>query len=182
MRIRVLIGGAVVAVAYFVASSLPAFSADNGTINAQVTPAAPCITLDKTSLNFGTAPFSPQQGVSSFQVPGSVTSCTGTAQKLYGRGTDAKNAAASVTWTLDDSGQLPCNLANNQYQLSAGDSGGTNNWGVYLSTANKQLLGTGGMLAANTTRTIDSGLRMPCAGSDGAGQAMSWQYIYTATF
>lgn len=173
-RTLALAGGLAIAAAYFALSALPALSADTGTVNAQVTVATACITLDKTLLDFGSLSFSqPNQGGTS--QPLTVTNC-GSAAKLFGRGTDAKNGAGTITWTLVDGD--PCTVGINHYASSLG--GSTPSWGVLLSTADKQLLGNS-LLGSGSAATMGNGLLMPCTGSSGSGQIMSWQIVFTAT-
>jgi hypothetical protein len=170
-------GGLATVLAVFFTTSLPAFSDANGAVTATVTPLVACLTLDKTSIDFGTLPFSPTGGVTNRGTDVTATNCGGTAEQIYGRGTDAANSGGSVTWTLDSSGALPCTLGTNKFQLA--ETAADNSWGIYLSKADQQL--GSGSLGGGATATYRNGMRMPCTGSGGAGQTMSWQYIYTAT-
>lgn len=183
-RLLAIAVGLTIAAAYFTLSALPAFSADNGTVNAQVTVqgAVTCITLSTTSLDYGPVPFSqPSAGAENRVLFMNVNNC-GDAAKLFGSGTDAKNGAGSeaITWTLDDNVTThPCTLGVNRYSYVLND-GPAATWGVGLSTANKQLLGNS-LLGSGAAATIYNLLKMPCAGSDGSGLTMSWQIVYTAT-
>jgi hypothetical protein len=179
-RFGVLFAGIVTAVGVFSATSTPAFSADSGSVSATVTPSAPaCITLDKAAINFPSFPFSTSGRVST-NPPGSfyqvtVSNCGSADINVFGKGTDATNSGQTVTWTLDNSFSEPCAIGLNKFQLSVSSANG--GWGKLLSTTDQSLVALGAGQAATIAHT----LRMPCTGSGGAGQAMSWQFIYTAT-
>lgn len=181
-RSVVLFAGVVTAVAVFSATSTPAFSADNGTIDATVTPATTaCLTVNPSSHDFGAKPFMQPGGVASNgDVLFTVTNCGTALQKLYGRGTDAHNAANSVTWTLQQGN--PCGAGPNNYRLlldHAPEDAAWSGFAVLLTKTDQQLLGGGGLPGTASIR-INATVQMPCAGSGGAGQAMSFQYVITA--
>jgi hypothetical protein len=173
----------------FSATSTPAFSADNGSVSASVTPAAgaACITLDKTSINFGSLPLS-QSGAVSTNSPGPnanvlVSNCGDADSKLFGRATNATNQAqATVTWTLDNSTSEPCAIGANKFQLRVSDATGSTGGYSKMLSQTDQLLGPANyLLGPGRSTSIAHEVRMPCTGSGGVSQAMSWQYIYTAT-
>ena len=171
--------GSLFAAALFLASSMPAFSAGSGTVTASVTPTnAACITLDKTSLDFGPVQFSTPETLQGATRNVAVTNCGTSAASLFARGSDASNANGSVSWTLDGSGSDPCNASTplNLFMLSVNQP--ASNSGVFLTKLDQQLAGTVG---AGAAFTVMNHLFMPCTGSGGAGGAMAWQIVYTAT-
>jgi hypothetical protein len=181
---RLLIsGGLTVAIVYLVASALPAFGADNGTVSASVTAGAACITLSQTApVDFGTKDFSTSAGNSAAgQAAGSITNCATQTESILAKGTDASNGA--TTWSLVDATGLPtpvnpCDLASpntNKYFLSTFPGALST---VLLSTTNKAFHS----LAAGASSSLTVAVVMPCTGSSGAGQTLNFSYVYTATF
>jgi hypothetical protein len=162
----------------FLASALPAFSADSGTVDARVTVQTACITLDQTSLDYGPQSFVQPGWIVNSNMQFDVTNC-GSAAKLFGRGTDATNVSGSVTWTLDDSVEHQCTPGVNHYKFGL-DGLQPVVWGVKVSKVDKQLLGNS-LLAPGSAVDVSHRLFMPCTGSAGGGQTMSWQIVYTAT-
>jgi hypothetical protein len=168
----VVLTGFAVAVSYFAMSSLPAFSADAGTVTATVTVAGPCITVPTTTIDFKSLGFSgattPVAGVETL----GYTSCSAAAQKVFARGTDA--TGTSATWTLA-AFAYPCLGGVNKFVLNlyAGGSLHTTLSGTdqEIETVAAGLPGSVNMLQ----------LIMPCQGSSGGGQTMSFQVHFTAT-
>lgn len=181
--------GLAVATAYFVLSALPALGADSGTVNAQVTVASPCLTLDVTSINFGTGSFSqPSQAMTQLQNHQlNVSSCGTTSQGLFARGTDATASDGSdATWALIGSAQSDlCTQGLNKYFLSNYLWNGSSQVAsVGITPVNRQFVdqtSAGYRLAAGGSLRIDQLLFMPCTGSAGAGKTMNFQLTYTAT-
>lgn len=165
-----------IATCCFVASAVPVFSADSGTVAASVTAATPCITVTPASVTFGTAGFSNSSTATVVDSSGtmSFTNCGSAKQRIYGRGTNATGSGA--TWTLMTAGSPanPCTVGPNSYQ-QATFRGSTE---VILTDTNTNLIDLDG--GANFT--VDGRIRMPCAGSSGAGTSMSFSFVYTATF
>jgi hypothetical protein len=174
-------GAAATAAAFFFASVLPASSADSGTVQAKVTVASPCLTITGAitsmgSLDFGTLPFSTTSGNSGKGVgAGRVENCAATAENFSVRGTNA--VGTDATWTLvDPRPNNVCSAGINKYLVTPTKSPvATGNVG--LSLADQLLVN----VPASQWVDLSVGLSMPCSGSDGAGQNMSFQIIYTAS-
>ena len=167
--------------------NIPASGADSATVDATVTPAAPCLTVAVSSATFGTKAFSTSAGTSVALTPNyGYTNCSSIAEKVLARGTSAQNAAGTATWTLDDTAlgsASTCTLGQNKYQMKNVDifppGSGSNQGEILLSTTPKVL---NGAVAAGQARQISPQLHMPCSGSGGAGEEMNLQMLYTATF
>lgn len=100
----------------------------------------------------------------------SYTNCSGTAERILVRGTNATSSTSSTTWSLTSD---LCPTLNQFKYGVGGDAGGfaiSNDDGVLDPSAPSTEVGV------NTTLT------MPCVGSDGAGETMTWSVIFTATF
>ena len=173
MRSRSILAAAV-ATTLWAAATAPVFATDNGTVDAQVTVATPCITVSPQSLDFGTLPFSTAAGTSTQAMPVEISNCGAGPEQLYGRGTDASLGGATV-WSLV-SDQTPCAAGVNTFNLIFLSSTPPN---TYASTTDQLLetVGSGGV-ANNGAVSI----AMPCVGSDGAAQTLSFQILFTATF
>lgn len=161
-------------------SAIPALAADSGAVDAQVTVATPCITITNpvgSAIDFGTLPFSHDFTTSSANRAVSYTNCSSADQRVFGKGTDASGPTA--TWQLVAFNA--CNSGPNSYSIDAlapnefgGD--GTVAW---LTTVDQELE----TVAAGSPGSIDNlMLAMPCVGSDGVGETMTFQVIFTATF
>jgi hypothetical protein len=167
----VVLAGSAVAVSYFAMSSLPAFSADAGTVNATVTVAGPCLTVPTTTIDFKSLRFSsPTSNVTGAETVG-YTSCSAAAQKVFARGTDA--TGTSATWTLT-SYSTPCADAVNKYGVELHVAGQR----VTLRATDQEIETLAPGLPGATTMLE---LTMPCQGSTGGGQTMSFQVHFTAT-
>jgi hypothetical protein len=184
-KITSTIAGLAVAASYFVLSGLPAFGADSGTVNAKVAVASPCVTVGPgTGVDFGTLEFAstPQQ-VQGNQGNGTstVSNCSPSGENIFVRGTNAAGASGA-SWSLVARTQPvgTCDLGTNKYVLkvNAYDSTWTTLFGGVDATPTSQALFQSG---AGATANIDYDLWMPCSGSGGAGETMSFQIIYTAT-
>jgi len=182
MTLRYLALGAF-ALTALAASAVPAFSADNGTVNAKVTVAAPCLTVSLTAgatqLDFGTTPFG---GGSSYSNGISLTNCASAAENISARGTNATSTTSTASWTLQDSPRT-CPSTPNVYVLAtqAWNSDGTLTLGpgsaTFLSTSDKPLVSG----LSPGSRPVFTSISVPCPGSAGAGETMSFQFIYTAS-
>jgi hypothetical protein len=169
--IRLIAVSAIAALA-FAASAIPAFGDGSGTVSATVTAAAPCITVSNTSLDFGALPFSTPDAVSTKRLPegaSNVASCSAQSERLFVHGTDATGPSAS--WTLAGASAGPCIVGPNKYGLSLRFNFEVVPSDVQFAT-----------LPAGQSTSPEFGLTMPCTGSDGAGQTLSFQYVFTATF
>ena len=177
-------------------SALPAFGADSGTVNMTITVASSCITLQSTTLSFPALPFSvpdpssSRSGVASAGGSfGNITNCGGQTEKLYAHGTDAAGAGSSTAhWSLIGpaafpASKNPCALSpsTDRYEVTATTSDPTTaaaRGSVDLGSADQLLDTLGGGAAADGAAQI----WMPCSGSSGGGETMSFQVIYTASF
>jgi hypothetical protein len=167
----VVLAGSAVAVSYFAMSSLPAFSADAGTVTATVTVAGPCITVPTTTIDFRSLRFSsPTANVTGAETLG-YTSCSAAAEKVFARGTDA--TGTSATWTLTTYSS-PCADAVNKYGLDLHAAGLR-----HPLTGTDQEIETVAAGVPGTSTLLE--LTMPCQGSTGGGQIMSFQVHFTAT-
>jgi hypothetical protein len=150
----------------------PAMAADTGQIAAEVTPAAPCVTVGD-NLNYGVAPFSTLAAAVSRNASTSFTNCSVQAEQIFVRGTEATSASSDATWGL--TGALPCQIDTDFYALGVAD-GST---GLNLSTTDQRLSSS---MAAETTKTLTTTFNMPCSGSAGMGEKMTFSIIITASF
>lgn len=180
MRRLTLISGLAVTAASFALSALPALSAESGTVNAKVTVASPCLKVSfvggLTSIDWGTQPFSTPSGSSGGgQGVGTVDNCASSAENFSVKGTDA--TATDATWTLVDPrpGNV-CTAGVNKYMVTA-EKSPIASGNVALSLANQLLVNVG----AGQSVDLHPYLYMPCSGSDGAGKAMTFQIVYTAS-
>jgi hypothetical protein len=169
------------AVAFAVATpalaTSPALGAEDGTVHATVTVGAPCITLPTTSVEFGTLTFSTPDTWSFKETPPmSVINCSGIPVDLLVRGTDATSATSAATWNLYGDGSGSCSQGPNAYGVGHvhGD------YGYDHLTNLDQAAATG--VPSGGRHSYRLTLLMPCTGSDGAGETMSFQAIFTATF
>lgn len=166
-----LVAGFLVACA-IAASAAPAFGDSEGTVSAQVTVAAPCIQVSPGQLDFGTLGFS--QSATSPQAatrPLDLSNCGGSSQNIFARGTNA-TSTGGTNWTLEPNQPDLCSTLDRfgqriittvaSYPLSLQDT----------SVAS---------LSGGQTSSVDAALVMPCVGSSGAGEVMTFSYVFTAT-
>ncbi len=156
-------------------SAIPVLAADSGTVDAQVTVATPCIIVSPTTVDFGTLPFTTLaiQGYGARSIQ--LQNCGTGPEQMYVRGTDATFGSSTV-WTLVAAD--PCSGGLNEYFLRARDNSNTGPF-VGLTTTD-QVLET--VSAGSNALTNEIQLVMPCTGSDGVGQTVTFQAIFTATF
>lgn len=156
-------------------SPITALAADSGTVDAQVTVATPCIIVSPTAVDFGTLSFTTLavQGYSQRSIQ--LQNCGTSPEQVYVRGTDA-TLGGSTVWSLVAAD--PCSGGLNEYFLRARDNSNTGPF-VGLTTTD-QALET--VSAGSNALTNELQLVMPCTGSDGAGQTVTFQAIFTATF
>jgi hypothetical protein len=187
----------------FALSAVPALANESGTVDAQVAVAAPCITLDKTSVDFGTAAFTTGSGAGANIKPPhpwpAFTNCSQSAEYVAMRGTSATGAGAS--WSLNGLAGNPCTPGINVYaaDLTGYDGTGYQGSGGYpvarsqygsggLKTQNKLFYDPGPapnkplLFTAGQRTSLGIDLWMPCSGSDGAGQTMTFDIVLTASF
>jgi type 1 fimbria pilin len=147
----------------------PAFGDDEGTVSAQVTVAAPCIQITPTQVDFGSLGFSSSSAnpVSASR-PLSATNCGATADLLV-HGSNAVSATGA-TWALQPDGQV-CPTPNNYVQRV-----GSGAVSIPLDTQDRNLR----QLAGGETADVNALVLMPCVGSSGSGEAMTFSYVFTA--
>lgn len=176
------------AVTALLAPALPAFGADNGTVNAKVTVAAPCLTVSftnpsVTALDFGTAPFQSSPAASrSLSNFFSVANCGASAENVSARGTNAVSATSTASWALEGTPLTSrCSTQGpNTYYLTTELTNPTNTgWlpTTFLSTSDQTVASA----VSPGSRPVTVSLAMPCPGSAGAGETMNFQFIYTAS-
>jgi hypothetical protein len=98
-----------------------------------------------------------------------VTNC-GAAATLLGRGSNA-TSTGGTTWAPAFDGESLCPSPNNYVQRV--DTGATS---IPLSNQSKLLRQLAGSVAASLNAIVV----MPCVGSGGAGQVMTFSYVFTA--
>ena len=159
-------------IALWATSASPILASDNGTVDATVTVATPCISILTPTIDFGTLPFSAQDIDGTGQYSVSYENCGATTERIWAAGTDA--TGTSATWNLIDYLTTACDQPLNTYRIQvARDSISAN------LTETAQALE---LLASSTGSYVGTTLFMPCSGSDGVGQVMSFQILFTATF
>ena len=164
-----LVTGVLVACA-IAASATPAFGDSGGTVSAQVTVAAPCIQVAPPSLDFGALGFSTAAlEANSPLLDVTATNCGTARQSLLARGTNAAGSGGS-SWTLV--GFNLCDAPNRFGQILL-----RNAQQFDLTTVD---LAIGTPLGATEVAAMRAGMIMPCAGSNGAGEVMTFSYLFTA--
>jgi hypothetical protein len=164
--------------ALLAASATPVFGDDTGAVAAHVTVATPCLLIQgPTSLDFGTATFSTPGAASGNALyknadeGSTLVNCTDAGESVFARATDATGGAS---WSLQPNLTNPCTAGPDKFSAMSGD----NMFSKFLSTANSTFT----TLTGGENRPLSFAMYMPCQGSSGAGQTMSFAYIYTVTF
>jgi hypothetical protein len=181
---RYLIGALALA-AIASGAAAPAFSADSGTVAVSITaqaPAGACLTVTPGSVNFGTLPYSTNNGAGLKEGDTDITVnfCgTATGQNLLGSTTPASSPGGSWTPLAYDGTIHPC-PALNQYYLSI--FGFTSLALEMAETPAPVLHSLGG--SPEVFPPGDKGFRlsliMPCQGSNGPGETKSLTATFTA--
>ena len=158
------------------ASAAPLYAADNGAVDVQVTVATPCIIVSPASLDYGTLAFggSGSTGIS-------YTNCGPANERVFVKGTDATGTSAS--WALNPSflGGASCGDGGgitDAYRLQILSS--SDSFAPLALNETEQFLETVPASTAGLGDYLD--LTMPCTGSGGAGETMTFQVIFTAAF
>jgi len=180
---RLMIVVAVVA-AWSVATAFPSIGGtDTATLanTVSVTGApVPCMTLGSTTIDWGVLDFADPMNPP-FAASGSdtvaITNCSVDAESLQVAGTPATSTdtLSSTTWALDNVGPAAsmCDLGLDKYAVEAAN-GGT----VWVGDAVFQPLGNiGGALTSN----VGIDLWMPCQGSGGQGETMTFDVNFLVT-
>jgi hypothetical protein len=175
MKIRIGVAGALfLSLGALFAGSLPAFGVDNGSVTATVNVQdVACVQITSSGITYGTKAFStantPVQGTGTIT---NLASCSTADQTVLVHGATATGTGA--TWSLVSA--LACPTPN-QYVHEVDNP---NTLGGFLQLASGNI--TFGSLAGNSSfGSIPTRLTMPCTGSNGAGQTMSTQIVFTAT-
>jgi hypothetical protein len=172
-HVRALLAGVALAGALVT----PALGADNGTVDATVTVATPCVLITNPDpafsfIDYGTLAFSSGPTNVTSQRLIAYENCGQSSERIWGTGTDA--AGTGANWQLsDDNTKNMCEFPVNTYTLSF--AGTINTW---LATTPKELE----QLDGGAATSVGTVLSMPCVGSDGVGVAMSFRILLTATF
>jgi hypothetical protein len=156
----------------------PAFAADTVTVDAEVSIVAPCLTVSTTSVDFGANLPSVGTDANRSLRAFSYASCSGLSEKVFGRGTDANGPTS--TWSLL---YVPesCSIRglNNFSLYGQGFTDGRTYFSYPLTTTDQEVETVGPGVAGSTSELV---LWMPCVGSDGVGETMSFQIVFTASF
>ena len=159
--------------------TMPAFGGSAaGSVSAQVTVASPCLTVGTPSLDFGSLGFSSTAApVGSGPLNVTITNCnSAVAEDIVARGTDATGGGAR--WTLTQPIACP---AVDQYEedlLQLDQTGRVSQRFDLVSTADTPIA-TG--VAGGAGPRLQARITMPCTGSSGGGQVMTFSYNFTAT-
>jgi hypothetical protein len=167
---------------------MPVGATDTGSVAGTVTVAegGACLLLGASSVDFGTNPFSPPgsmtHALGSFDgtnaLEFSLENCADVDETFLARGTDASSQTSAAVWELQDGlSSLPCLRGPNVYFLISSWSG-TNAGSSFLSDVDATL----SSVATPAGESLNTGLqmRMPCEGSDGAGEVFDLEIFYTA--
>lgn len=162
-----------VAAGILAVTAAPAFGTQNeGTVSATVTVASPCIEVTPAGLDFGvlpltTGPKEPSGGVR----PVTARNCSGGPATLLARGTSASSPAGK-TWALRDASIAGLCSETNTYMTSILTAPGR----ISLSSEADTTVQS---LAVDETAALNAELIMPCTVSGGAGETMTFSYIFT---
>jgi hypothetical protein len=166
-----------------VASAVPAFTAtpaDSGSVVGTVTAlgGGACLQLSSTAVSFGTLPFSTRTQVSSGQGNPTPTfqNCGNLNESISIAGSDA--SGPNTSWSLTNQAGNPCIKADGSTQINVyGLSFDAAPVGHVQITKTPTAIST---YAAGTTTSLALQLLMPCAGSSGDGQTVSFSVNLTA--
>jgi hypothetical protein len=168
-----------VALAAMVAPMSVVASEHEGSVQARVyvEQPAPCITLDGALADFGVAQFSTTSSANYVQgAMSTITNCSGGSADLLARTTKASNAAGTVQWTPVNTTTNPCATGPNTFQhvlfLGVG--------GFAIDETNQTVLVSGDTFGDGQQRNFQHLLGMPCTGSDGNNDALTWTVTFTA--
>lgn len=154
----------------------PSIGAEGGTVNATVVAAPPpCITLDRTNVDFGTLSFVTAPGISGVQTV-AVTNCAGGGfdESLLVSATDATTAIGSPVWSLQPTVD-PCTAGIDVFGL------GVQNLGGGGTAAESGLFNPVGSVPAAGAASVDLELTMPCQGSNGQGESFGFDVNFLVT-
>lgn len=174
--------------AMVMALAMPVGATDTGSVAGTVTVAqgGACLLLGASSVDFGTNPFSPPGSMTHARgtfggteaLEFSLENCADVDETFLARGTDASSQTSAAVWDLQDgNSSLPCLRGPNVYFLISSWSG-TNPGSSFLSDVDAALSTVPTPAAGSLNTSL--GMRMPCEGSDGAGEVFDLDIIYTA--
>lgn len=152
-------------------SAAPAFGDSEGTVSAQVTVAGPCIQVTPASLDFGSLGFSSDSNNPTGASRSVTATNCGPAGSVLARGSNA-TSTGGATWTLEVEPSALCSAPNRFMQRVS--NGGASF--ALSATENTSIRALG----AGEAAPLDAFVIMPCAGSSGAGQVMTFSYLFTA--
>ena len=168
----VAVAGALAACA-IAGSTGPAFgqAQGEGTVSAQVTVAAPCIRVTPAQLDFGTLGFSQSAAAPVADSRAlSIENCGTGSENIFAHGDNA-TSTSGTTWTLEPNQPDLCSTPNRFRQRI-----GAGSLSIALSTQDTLIAPVpGGQTVSWTAYLV-----MPCTGSSGAGQTMTFPYVFTA--
>ena len=179
---KYLISTLTIVVVAAAATAVPAFTADSGTVTATVTaqaPPAPCITLSRSTVDFGTLPFSdPAVSPTPLHTASPavrVTSCSTAAENVFGAVSDAAIASGGSWDVTDRNDSNTCDVGLNSSKP------GWNHPNISGRLYNPRPDGSFApqpplALAASAGADVTYWIQMPCRGSDGAGQTASMTF------
>ena len=156
--------------------AIPAGAAPSGDVEATVTVEGPCVSVSATAVDFGAVGFS-QSATNTEDTAGSftVTNCSSQQQDMYGAATDATGDVAG-SWTLNewDESALACTWGPDNFGAGLTQVGNSAEWWL-SSTADTFMY----VEAAASIGTIVPHVLMPCTGSSGVGETMTFSYTIT---
>jgi hypothetical protein len=172
------------------AGAVPAFTADSGTVTASISvpaPPVPCLTVTPTSLDYGTQPFSTNNGAGLNPIGTNLTvNFCGTAagQNLLASTTAATGPSGSWTPSAYNPGVNPCPSVNvfylEVYNALANTSPPP---AIALTSALAPVpasLGGPPEVFPSGDQLVPVRLTMPCQGSNGAGETKTFTVTFTA--
>lgn len=156
----------------------PVGAAPSGTVDATITVEGPCITLPTIPIDFGPVGFS-QIASNTVDIAGSffVANCaSGQTQEIYAQASAASGSGTGA-WTVNqwDGSALMCALGSDIFAAGLRRTGDLP-W-VWLSSTADTLVYTSALFSATVTPSVV----MPCSGSSGVGETMTFTYTLTAT-
>ena len=201
-RSRRVAGALLGAFALLASGAVPLVAAESGQVLATVTATGPCITVEASTVDFGTNTFSTTSGqVLAVGTPNApqnsqsyaLTNCSDAEESFLATGENMLdlNDPNLPPWALDDNDTasglcIDPDGATNRYRMTAvydADSNGIINDGtedfIFLSTGAKTVPG-GSVVAGGGAMDVGNEIVMPCAGSDGADALRTAAVTYTA--
>lgn len=155
--------------------AVPVSALPSGSVDATVTVEGPCLTVPTTPVNFGPVGFSQASANTTKQALSFLLSnCGSQTIDLYAKASDA-TGDGGASWTLSgwDGSALMCDGAIDMYGAGVKEGVSSTLW---LSTSDA--LYTKAVAALGTVTTYPN-LLMPCTGSSGVGETMSFSYTFT---